>query len=253
MLKLKVYGSSSSGNCFILDDGNEQIMIDCGVSKIENKIDVSKLNAILLSHKHLDHTKGIKTLKNYYNKKIYSNNDTLATLPILDNQKEVLNEEEKVIIGNFIVLPFNVYHDATNYGYLIKHIPSNMKILYIIDTSSISNLSFKDIDVFIIEANHSYSWIEDKEELDFKDIRTYGNQGHLAIEDTIDFLELNVNHNTKKIVLTHISRSFDDYKSFENLVKGKINNTKIEVIAINPKLKDCLEITLKEDLDFNFD
>lgn len=253
MLKLNVYGSSSAGNCFILEDNYEQIMLDCGISKIENKIDVSKLSAILISHKHLDHTKGIKTLKDYYNKKIYSNIDVLSTLPILDNQKEVLNEEEKIVIGNFIVLPFKVYHDVENYGYLIKHIPSNLKILYIIDTSDICNLSFNDIDVFIIEANHSYKWLEEKEDLDYKDIRTYGEQGHLAIEDTIDFLKLNINHNTKKIILTHISRSFDDYKSFENLVKGEINNTKIEVIAINPRLKDCLEITLKEDLDFNFD
>lgn len=150
-------------------------------------------------------------------------------------------------------MPFDTYHDVPNNGYLIKHNPSGMKILYIIDTSSVSNLHFKDIDIFIIEANHSWEWLIEKEEMDFKDYRTYGDKGHLSVEDTIEFLLNNINHNTKKIILTHISSSCENYIEMQDKVKNAINNDNIEIIAINPNLKDPLEVVLKEDFNINFD
>lgn len=53
MLMIKFYGSSSKGNCLVLEDNKSALMVDCGVKGIENKIDVNKLNGILISHQHL--------------------------------------------------------------------------------------------------------------------------------------------------------------------------------------------------------
>lgn len=253
MLKLKVLGSSSKGNCFILYDNDKNLIIDCGCKNTIEKVDITKTIGILISHRHLDHCRDVKEIKNYYNYKFYSNKKTLDSLPIIEEQKYVLEDKQKFNIDNFTIVPFSVYHDVENFGYLIKHNPSRIKILYIIDTSSVSNLHFKDIDIFIIEANHSWEWLEQKEDYDFKDYRTYGEQGHLSVEDTIEFLQNNVNHNTKKIILTHISSSCKDYLEIENKVKNAINNDNIEVIAINPHLKESQEIILKKDIDIRFD
>lgn len=52
MLKMLCYGSSSKGNCFTIEDNNGMIMLDCGVKNVENKIDMKKLEGILISHQH---------------------------------------------------------------------------------------------------------------------------------------------------------------------------------------------------------
>lgn len=254
MISLKVLGSSSKGNCFILNDDDRNIIIDCGVKNTVSYVDINKTDAILLSHGHIDHCGDVKNIKKYYNGLYYGNDKTLEILPILENQKYVTEFKKKFEIGNFTILPFEVHHDFKNNGYLIKHNPSGMKILYIIDTSAINELIFKDIDVFIIEANHSYEWLFKKEVMDFKDYRTYGSEGHLAIEDTIDFLINSVNYNTKKIILTHISSSCEDYKEIENKVKESFKNTKLDIIALDPHMKEPITIVLKEDIQgFDFD
>ncbi|MEG1506505.1 MAG: MBL fold metallo-hydrolase [Bacilli bacterium] len=251
MLKLKIIGTSSSGNEFILDDNVSQLMLDCGINNSINHINVDNLSGIVISHCHLDHCRDCKELSHYIKCHFYGNKTTVDTIPIQDYQKTTIDENKPVKIGNYNVLGFEVYHDMQNYGYLIKHMPSGLKILYIIDTSDISNLHFNNIDIFIIECNHSIEYINNKEMLDYKDYRTISEFGHLPLESCIDFLEKNVNCNTKNIVLTHISRNYEDYKDYEKRIQEIY--PKINVIAVDPKLKKPLDITLKEDLDINFD
>ena len=251
MVTLRVYGSSSKGNCFELSSSTTNILLDCGLSNKYVETRIKNIAGILITHLHLDHTKGIKKIKDYYNYKYYSNEETLDTIGVLHCQKQVIEEGRIFEINDFAIMPFEVYHDVKNFGYLIKEKNSGLKILYIIDTSSISNLHFKDIDVFIIEANHSWQWLAEKEQMDFKDYRTYGEEGHLDIESCIEFLQLNANHNTKKIILTHISSSFENYEQFADIVKQSLD-LDVEVYAVNPKLQEPLEIVLQEDLDFDF-
>jgi phosphoribosyl 1,2-cyclic phosphodiesterase len=57
MAKLITLGSSSSGNAYILDCGNEQLIIELGVSwkDILKGLDynLTKVRACLVSHQHL--------------------------------------------------------------------------------------------------------------------------------------------------------------------------------------------------------
>ena len=52
MLKIKIYGSSSKGNCYILSNNDTSIMLDCGVKNMQNKCKVENINGILLTHQH---------------------------------------------------------------------------------------------------------------------------------------------------------------------------------------------------------
>ena len=90
MLTLQVLGSSSKGNCYVLTNNDTSIMLDCGVDsdKILNNIDINKINGIIITHCHQDHCKGIKKLKDYINCKVYSNDETLEILPILETKKQ---------------------------------------------------------------------------------------------------------------------------------------------------------------------
>lgn len=246
MIRLKVLGSSSSGNAYILDNGKTSIMLDCGANDVINE-DFSKIDAILLTHKHGDHIKQIPKIKDLFNGKYYSHQDVLDALPVLESQKAIIKTEEKFQVGTFSCTAFELMHDVTNFGYLIKDEISNYKFLYITDTGAI-NYRFKDIDCFLIESNCDENSLTYE---DFKEIRLYNT--HLSMQQCANFLKNNVNHNTKKILLCHISKEEDLNKHVDH-IRTVIGNEKIEVKAIDPTTTKGFEIVLKEDLrGFNFD
>ena len=252
MLKLITISSSSKGNCHVLEDDNCSIMLDCGVDAkhILPNINISKLKGIFLSHKHSDHCKGCKNLNQYINAKFYCNEETYIAIPIRETSKVCIEEGKPIELCNFKIMSFEVYHDAQNFNYLIMHKPTGLKILYITDTSNVDNLHFKDIDIFIVEANWDEDW-EVKEDDYVKYTRTSSELGHLSLQDTISFLKKNMNINTKKVFLTHISYESTDYISFEEKARNELNFS--EIYAINPKVIQPREFILHEDLDFNFE
>lgn len=248
MIKLTIYGSSSKGNCYLLDNGNTKICLDLGVKNIEQKINMQRVDGIVITHSHSDHCKAVKDVKNYYSGKFYANKDTLDILPILDNQKEEVIKGQSFEIKDFTIMPFELMHDVLCYGYLVKDKISNTKLLYVTDTGSIP-YQFRDIDYFLIESNCFES---DLTYENYKEIRLYDT--HLSAEQTANFLVENVNHNTKKVILGHISSSEEDYMKHQKYVSERLSNENIEVIALDPHLKDSLKVILKDDLKgFDFD
>ena len=74
------------------------------------------------------------------------------------------------------------------------------------------------------------------------------------MQQTSQFLKNNANYNTKKIILCHISSSEENYLKHKEYVEKELNNNDIEVIALDPHMKEQVEITLKEDIKgFDFD
>lgn len=246
MLKLKIFGSSSKGNCYELSSNGNSLLLDCGYKNINHNF--ANVKGILLSHQHNDHIGAILNIKDLYKGKFYSHSDVLDILPILDTYKVKINENESFKIDNFSILPFEVNHDAKNYNYLIKDSISNMKVLYLTDISNMNDFQFNDIDVFLIETNYNEDTVDYE---DFKIQRLI--QTHSSLQETTDFLLNNINHNTKKIFLIHISRSQEDYQYFANYVKEKISNENIKVIAINPKMTESVEYNLHEEVNVEFD
>lgn len=246
MLKLKVYGTGSKGNSYELSNNGSSLLLDIGVKNAN--YDFTNVKGIVATHFHQDHCGAVKNIKDYYKGKYYSHREVLDVLPILDTYKVELTEYEPLNIENYTILAFGVNHDVLNYNYLIKDNISNMKILYMTDLSNINDYQFKDIDVFIVEANYN------EDEVDYEDMKTQRLiQTHSSLQETIQFLSNNINVNTKKIFLIHISRSCEDYKYFEQYVKEKIQNDSIDVVAINPKLIKPLEFNLQKEIKIEFD
>lgn len=56
-MKLKVLGSGSSGNCYILENDTEALIIEAGVPFMEVKkaldFNISKIQGVVISHEHL--------------------------------------------------------------------------------------------------------------------------------------------------------------------------------------------------------
>ena len=60
-MRLKVLGSGSKGNCYILENETEALVIEAGLPLMEVKraldFNVKKIKAVIVSHVHGDHHK----------------------------------------------------------------------------------------------------------------------------------------------------------------------------------------------------
>ena len=80
--------SGSSGNCLLVETSNTKILIDVGESskKISSalsslNIEPNNIDAILITHEHNDHVKGLGTFAKKYNVPVYANTKTWDAMP----------------------------------------------------------------------------------------------------------------------------------------------------------------------------
>ncbi len=116
--------SGSTGNSLFVQENNTKILVDSGVSakKVTEAlesidIDIKDINAILVTHEHIDHIRSVGTIAKKYGIPIYAN---LGTWNGIENEKLVINIENKNYfkvnevfeIGDLKITPFTTSHDA---------------------------------------------------------------------------------------------------------------------------------------------
>lgn len=126
MLKCCSLYSGSTGNSFFVQTEKTKILIDAGVScrKIETalktlQVSPNEINAILVTHEHIDHTKSIGILSSKYNIPIYINAKTLNALQSnnkkIDNSKVNLFKNDTTFeLNDLEIYPFSTPHDAAD-------------------------------------------------------------------------------------------------------------------------------------------
>ena len=102
----------------------------------------------------------------------------------------------------------------------------------------------------LFTSNYNQDWIDEKLELEVKDIRNLKGIGHLSVQETTQFLKDNVNYNTKFIFLGHITPSIKDYCEMELIVQNAIiRDNPCYIRALDPNMEEPIEVILKEDVE----
>ena len=197
MLKLHVLASGSKGNAAIVENAatGAGVLIDCGICKRdflnrcdEAGFDPARLEAVLITHEHGDHTKGLGVVLRglaklgcapvvYMNRACVDNSSTLQkiagdfeTAP-LDaahalflgaGASESLNgasacDGRVVRAAGLRVLPFATSHDAAaSFGFRIEA-PDGDALGYITDSgivTSAAHAALRDVRILALESNH---------------------------------------------------------------------------------------------------
>lgn len=225
-MELKVLGSSSAGNCYVFDNGKEALVVECGVRFIDIKkavcFDVSRIVGCLVSHEHSDHAKYAKSLIGE-RIPVYASSGTIAAIKGGENLTvKALTPLEKYSIGNFVVLPFDVQHDAAEpMNFLISH-PEMGTTLFATDCRELP-YKFKDLNNILIECNHSVGIVEDKLRrgaiTEAQSVRTLRN--HLSYETCLEMLAENDLSKVNNIVLIHLSDGNSNAADFLQGVKAQ--------------------------------
>lgn len=222
-MKFKVLGSNSNGNCYILDNGKEVLIIEAGVNIVEIQqalsFDFSNVKGCIVSHLHGDHSKCIKDLLNL-GIDVYSSPQTFEGLGIYHYNAKGIRPKVKYKIGGFTIKPFDVEHDAPEpFGFYIQHEDMGL-MFFITDTKYCKYKLPNNVRHYVVESNYSDEIIKNKlSSKTFLMDRVYNS--HLSLENCIGLLQKNDLSMAKEIVLIHLSDSNSDEKQFvEEVIKA---------------------------------
>ncbi len=126
MVKFCSLYSGSTGNSLFIESNNAKILIDAGVSakKVVDGLssigsNIEDIDAVLVTHEHSDHVQSLGTISKKYNIPVFANRHTWDAMP---NQSDKIdacnvkyfNNDEDFEIGDFVIHPFSIPHDAAN-------------------------------------------------------------------------------------------------------------------------------------------
>lgn len=212
--------SGSSGNSIFVGTKNARVLIDAGLpgKKIEEAMksideNPGDLNAIFVTHEHLDHIKGIGIISRKFDVPIYANADTWAAMEknigkIKEHNIRIMDRRSTVSIKDLDVSSYNIPHDAAApVGYTLHSKGKRVSIAtdFGIYTTEIRD-NIKDSDVILIESNHDVSMLKYGPYPYSLKRRVLSEVGHLSNEDcgtaVVDLINYKEN---KKIILGHLS------------------------------------------------
>lgn len=193
-LRVVFLGSGSSGNATAVTDGSTTILVDCGFSAREiakrlsaSAIDPSTVQAILVTHEHSDHIRGIDVFARRHAAGcvVHASAGTGRRLGLHQHTAtNVATCSQPFRIGTLEVTPFTSSHDAEQpLGYRIETPTDSVGV--VTDTGILTPQArevLRGVRVLGIEANHDVAMLETGPYPAFLKRRIRSRSGHLSNE-----------------------------------------------------------------------
>ena len=209
-MNLKVIGSGSSGNAYVLETEKGSLMIECGLPlrKIQQAMNFSMtgVQGLLLSHFHQDHSRCINDVMRS-GIEVFTGKGTSESLTLVGHRLNIVEEGKQFNVGDFTVLPFPTEHDAEgSMGFLIYHKPTKIKICFATDTYYIRH-RFTGLNFLLIECNYCKDTLDYNIENGYiaREMKNRLLESHFSLEHVKGFLTANDLSKVQKIVLLHLS------------------------------------------------
>ncbi len=235
---VSILKSGSKGNATLLELTNLNILIDAGITlkELEKYKKNTKIDIILVTHSHTDHTSGLKKIYKTYNPIIYTRNPDL----INNDNFETTYLGEQLLVDNIIITSFNLSHDSDCVGFLIKDINTKNELVYITDTGYINKKILNiisDKNTYIIESNHDTDMLMNGKYPFYLKQRILSDNGHLSNKDCCRYLSKLIGNNTTNIILAHLSENNNTpelaYEEAEHMVLK--NHFKVNIYIAKQK------------------
>ena len=257
MIKFCNLFSGSSGNCTFISSKNTKILVDAGVSclkisKALAELDVSldEIDAILITHEHIDHIKGIATIANKYHVPIYASEKTwemMDSLKVPDVYQLTFEPNNLFNIGDFSIFPFSIPHDAVDpCGFSLSC--ENKKVTIATDMGYIDNAILEQMeksDVLLLESNYDVETLKCSPYPFFLKQRISGKNGHLSNDVASKAICHLCQKGVNNIVLGHLSKenNFPElaYQTVLNELQQRDLSCNLSV-ANRDKIDDVLEL-----------
>ncbi|MBO4441851.1 MBL fold metallo-hydrolase [bacterium] len=229
---LHIISSGSKANSYIIQSEEGSILIDQGLSFKQFKcaaeglgVDLSDAIAILVTHEHIDHIRGVAYTACKLGIPIFSTSQTLQRI-CSDGKYTVdtksLLPDKPFRVGKFLCTAFSTVHDAADPVGFFLEMPSGESFCLATDTGMVTNrmLSyFNRCEHLILEANHDVEMLYKNPHYppDLKR-RIHSKFGHLSNESSIDALSRLERH-PKTVIFAHLSEENNTPVTVKTLVR----------------------------------
>lgn len=249
-MRLTILGSSSSGNCALLETERARVLIDAGFSarKLSAMLrelgrDANSLDAVFLTHEHADHAGGLRGLSLLDGLEFFANEATAQAL-----QRELprplrwrlFHSGGAFAYRDLTVETIPLPHDAYDpVGYIFRCGGEDLfhparSLAWLTDLGHAPpGLAerIRAVDVLVIEANHDPELLERDPKRPFATKqRIRGRHGHLSNEAALLFLQSVQRPFWKKVYLAHISRDCNCLERVATLFAGSGLGCPVEII-----------------------
>ena len=226
MIKLCTLFSGSSGNATFVGTDRVKLLVDAGrtAKDIERELsaigeDPRELDAVLVTHEHIDHIYGVGVLARRYGVKVAANERTWNAMAdklgkIDDAQRVVLSKnggstaESEFTLGDLDIQAFPVPHDAAaTVGY--SFIGKRGKVTVATDTAYVSNELRRQCAgsaAVLIESNHDIEMLKHGPYPQHLIARIASKHGHMSNVDCAAFFAELAQSGTRAFILGHLSK-----------------------------------------------
>ncbi len=221
MFAVSVLASGSSGNAAYVKAGRTELLFDAGISRsaLFSRLagigaSPADLNAIFISHEHIDHVRGVGPVHRAVGIPVYASRGTLesgsAFLGEIDGLRQFTGGPgslDSIELGNTVVTPVRVAHDAADpTGFVIEYKGRRLGIFT--DLGGVTPAvreAFSTLDCAVLEANHSIEMLWNGPYPLYLKERIASPHGHLSNESAASLLIESASPGLKAVFLAHRS------------------------------------------------
>ncbi|MEM9556921.1 MAG: MBL fold metallo-hydrolase [Acidobacteriota bacterium] len=223
-MRISVLGSGSGGNAVVVESAGRRLLVDVGFScrQIGLRLETlgvapDDIDAILLTHEHSDHCRGLRVLSKKLaasgGPPIHATEGTQQGIEVAEqaaSSVRTIRSGQPFEVAGFRVEPFGLPHDAREpVGFAIED-DAGRRLGLVGDLGSLSQRAWArlhDLDALILESNHDvhmlrtgpYPWALKQ--------RVAGRHGHLANHEAAAGLRDLLCDRLRLVVLYHLSRT----------------------------------------------
>lgn len=245
-MRFSVLASGSSGNSTYVETDDARLLIDVGVSlkQIQQALEEiavagETLDAILVTHEHVDHIKGLGAVARKFKLPIYATEETWGALDQMEKkigaldpgQRKILDKSKSTHFQTLKVEPFEISHDCADpVGFCFYE--GETKLALATDLGYVSQRimnTIQDADAYILETNHDpemvrvgpYPWHLKR--------RVLGDKGHLSNEAAAEALLEVMTTSTRHVFLAHQSHQNNMPELADLTVRGRLRKNGVRV------------------------
>ncbi|MFA4826544.1 MAG: MBL fold metallo-hydrolase [Methanoregula sp.] len=220
-MRCTTLASGSKGNCFFIEGESGALLIDAGLSAKEILVrisaaglDASHISAVLVTHEHGDHLRGLDVLMRKLSIPAYATEGTLHDF--LHHRRtsdkavdcRVCRYDDVFTIGDFSVEPFATSHDAAEpCGFVIRE--NGLKIGYCTDTGILTPPMLEKLrccDGIVLESNHCPDMLTNGPYPESLKRRIRSKRGHLSNPAAAAGLKV-LGKDIPQVILAHLSET----------------------------------------------
>jgi len=240
-------GSGSRGNATLIEAGRTCVLLDCGfaarefVARCERlAFDPRDLTAILVTHEHGDHMRGVGAVARRFGIPVWMTQGTWrsADFGTIASLNLFAGHGGDLHIGELRITPVPVPHDAREpTQFVFEHRGARLGVLT--DLGSITRRvieAFDGVDALLLECNHDPAMLRAGPYPPSLQARVGGQYGHLNNAQAADFLRRIDHARLCHLVAAHLSEK----NNSPDLARRALE-------AVSGELRTCLSLLIQDE------